>query len=1158
MWASVGAGLRAVFLSVVLAAVVPSIPAAAQTPASSPSIAKGATPDWVVARSMPAATAAREKHAQDGNAFLLSDWQVRGNPQGYESFFRLASKVVDRSGLESAGKIELSFDPRVEQVTLNFIHVIRDGKVIDRTTEASFIVVEHESDLNDGIISGEMKAIANLKDIRVGDIVDYATTYRETSKLWPGHYFSAFSVRYTDPLALRSIRILWPASQPPLRIKAINADVTFSERRDGDMIVREWSVLDPPITTGESNVPGWYPQYGDVELSSMASWADVAAWAVPLYSGDNSLPAEFEAKLDEIARKSPKAEDRLTDAVRFIEDNIRYVGEELGEGSYVPRTPRTVFERGYGDCKDKSLLLTIALRRLGIEAYPALVSTRPGFGLPDSLPSPLRFDHVIVRATLDGTVMWIDPTSTHSGGRGLAIVQSDLGYALPIRKGQAGLEEIKGYGDHAGAMNVLEQFAVDEDAKVPLTLHVETKYTDDQADWMRRHVAEKSVSGVSEANVKFYQDRFAGLVEAQPLEIRDDRDANVVTMIETYSLSKAAFDKDKILSKLVTRAYGLSDILPDRQNTPRRNPLVLSRFTAREHVIELQVKGRRIWPPDDIDERAEGILFTRKSVQVGDGIKMTYRLSMGANPAAAAARADAVYAVSDKLDNEKGMEFYLDKSSKSAPPPGGIDPAELAPFREDMQKVGELMTKPSEQDHLAALTILNAMGEKVKRPSSLAGLIDGMRGALLVTLNRIPAGKAALLSSVEQYQGNPDILRTLIAVQIDAGDTDGFLKTMKIAAKAQPGVMANFDRRWQQIVFQRIRALEPAKREAARDDFAVVLAEAGWGQTPRTAEGDMALDQAIGAQVRHGNLDAARALLARGPLAGDAANLAIDRRYQAIWPALEGARQDGFRKMLDHDVATAAEAAAKAPDDFSSVRRYIRALREAGRFAQAVDAGRRLAGMKAKIEVGGDDAFWFVNDYAYSLAEAGRVDEAIAQLDGLIALGIDQYPGLISQMINRAEILNFAGRHEQALKALQELDDKYARNASTYGKMWVWAGEACALRELGRAADAGAYDTKLAASGSENGGAMIMAAACRADTATIEKQLLDGLDNADERGRILGGFIHFRIRGFETPFTRKLMAVVDAVRARPAVKAKAATYGRPVDFYGSDATWSSF
>ncbi|MGC7532714.1 hypothetical protein ACPWML_27210, partial [Pandoraea pneumonica] len=78
--------------------------------------------------------------------------------------------------------------------------------------------------------------------------------------------------------------------------------------------------------------------------------------------------------------------------------------------------------------------------------------------------------------------------------------------------GQAALEHIEGFDEHAGRADVLEQFTVDETANTPLTLHVETRFTDARADNIRAIWSTKSAQSISESNLKFYRQRFPGIV----------------------------------------------------------------------------------------------------------------------------------------------------------------------------------------------------------------------------------------------------------------------------------------------------------------------------------------------------------------------------------------------------------------------------------------------------------------------------------------------------------------------------------------------------------------------------------------------------------------------------------------------------------------------
>ena len=1115
-------------------------------------IGREAVPAWVTPRAMPDMMPEQRRHVENGQAFLLVDTQVRGGDSGYVSVARLASKVVDRTGLENAGQISITFDPRIEDVAMGFVHIIRDGKVIDRTGDLQFSVVEREDDLDDGIVSGNLRAISNLKDVRVGDIVDYSVIRHTRSTLWPGHYFTTFTGRFSDPVPFRAIRILWPASRP-LTFKPENTAIRFAETQNGDMREWQWSAVNPPFGPGEDNVPAWYPQWGQVDVSSMTSWAQVAQWTAKLYVGDETLPPDYEKRLADIASKWPKAEDRLTQITRYVQDNIRYVGEEIGEGSYVPRRPSVVLTRGYGDCKDKSELLAVSLRRLGIDAVPALVSTTPGFDLPDRLPSPLMFDHVIVRVKLGGHVLWLDPTATHRGGRGLDIVPSDLGYALPILPDQTGLEKLSGYAAHAGAMDVLEQFAVDENAATAMTLHVETKYTGAQADWMRTRLAQRGQANISRQNLQFYQKRFAGLASAKDVEFRDDLDGNTLLMVEDYTLAKADFDKDKILSDLSTNAYAVKSLVPARQSGPRLQPLAMPGVVSRNQVIELKAVGRVPGVPDDVSMTADGLTYTRTSKLSGDTVRMTYHLEGDDREMVPASEADAIYAISDKIDDGADLTFHLDQSpapAKDDKPAGPLDRLKLAPYRDDLAKAAGLMQKTDQPSRIAALTIFNQVADKLERPSPEAGLVDGLKGATLAELGRNAAARQALESSIETYQDNAPVFQVLLGLQIADEDPGKLLETMRVALKYQPSVIADLSLDWVRYLAVHIHQLPKAQRDERGDDLCTILTGAKWHLTPRTEEGAAMLACAIEANLKRGDTAQARALLALKPGPGAMVRLAVDKRYAALWPDLSAAVNSGFKDSIAGEVAEAERAAKAAPEDFAAAKRYVTALRMVGEPEKAVAAGRALADRKNLIEASGDPAFWFVNEYAYALADAGQVDAALARFDGILALGVEANPVLVSQVINRAEVLASQGRSAEALAAYAEADQKYSDKASLFGKMWIWAGEACALRELNRADEANAFDAKLAEHPDENHGAITDAAACRGDVAAIEKQLLARLDDPIDRDQALAGFIQFRQPKHVPPIAAKREAVMKAARSSPAVQAKFKEYGRAVTFDG--------
>ena len=1048
--------------------------------------------------------------------------------------------------------------PSYERMVVNFVHLIRDGEVIDLTHEAQFRVVEHEGELDDGIVSGTLKAIANLRDVRVGDIVDYATTVHTRTTLWPGQAFYHFSQRYSDAIGLRTLRLVWPDAMMP-QYKSINSDIAFTMRKTADGTEWEWTAQDPPALQLEDDVPATAFQWGRVDVSTMKDWASLARWASGQYRGDDSLPDDFAARLDAIAKASSAPGERLTAAARYVQDNIRYVGEELGEGSYVPRRPKVVLSRAYGDCKDKSLLLAVALRRLGIDAVPALVSTRGGERLPDRLPSPLEFDHVIVRAVVDGKVLWIDPTGTHRGGRGIEIVPSDLGFALPIRDGQTTLEAITGYGEHAGRVTVLEQFFVDEEAaEVPLTLHVETRYTAARADGMRATLAVQSAKAVSDANLKFYHERFPGMVESKSLVFEDDRDTNVLKVIENYTMPRAAFVSAKIPAKLITRAYLLRGKLPDRQANPRIQPLAIADHRSFEQTIELHVKNRVLDPLDDIDAKSGAIAFSRRTTRLPDGLSILYRLETGASDVVPASDAERVYALSDQVKDETGIEFYLEKSGRPAAAPLGVDAAVWASIKPDMEKIGPLMQKTDQDSRIAALSLLVIAAAKVPHPSPAAGMLDGLKGALLSDLQRPQAALVALQSGTAQYDGNPQVFHLWIAYELDLGTGETIARAMERTRNVQPAIISTLDRRWVEIALQKAQRLAPDKRETVREDMCITLVRAGWQQAPRTLIGDTLLGCAITAYSLRGDLPAARGDLAKDPPTDTLLTLAIDRCHQALWREIDRMAGGRFRGSLEHEADRAAVAATAAPKDYQVVTRQMKTLRALGRFQEALAAGKALASDRAQIEIAGSDAFRLVNEYAQNLRALGRTDEAIAALDGILTLGIDRYPELASLAINRAETVIATDRYQAGLDSLAALETQHIDQLSAYGKMWVWANKVCALRGLSRDEEANAAATKLAVKPDDNWSAATAAAACRDDSKAIAAMLITRLQNSDERPEALGLFISFDTHEAHTPFEQAMREAMAKARAMPDVQAEFEKVGRAVRYAGTTQGWSEF
>lgn len=223
----------------------------------------------------------------------------------------------------------------------------------------------------------------------------------------------------------------------------------------------------------------------------------------------------------------------------MVQDTIRYVSIAIDQGSYIPRPVDAIVHDGFGDCKDKSTLLVAILRRLGVEAYPALTDAINGYGLPDLLPSPNDFNHMIVLIRYDGKDYWIDPTMSHQGGRFPNIWHPNYGYALPITEGGENLLKIASTPADSPTIDATEHFIFDQQT-AKYVFHVDAIYTENEADFLRQIISTQGQSKFSDDILAFYKKSYPDLEQSRNINIADDRDINKITLSEEYRFSNGS------------------------------------------------------------------------------------------------------------------------------------------------------------------------------------------------------------------------------------------------------------------------------------------------------------------------------------------------------------------------------------------------------------------------------------------------------------------------------------------------------------------------------------------------------------------------------------------------------------------------------------------
>lgn len=463
---------------------------------------------------------------------LLEDHQVRVVGANVDEYFRDVRKVLTSAGVQNASEISIDFDPSFERLVIHDVVLMRDGKRIDELTREEVRIIEKETDSDDRIYDGQLTALLFLKDVRAGDVIDYSWSLEGSNPLLGGRYAGEFDFSATVPTRLIRHRLIWPALRPLHTSKP----ATVEHRSGTDVYV--WQRRDVAATDSEDSTPDWYDAFETLQVSEYGSWSEVAKWADALFRVDEPSHAAIVSLANEIEAAHPDRDGRIVAAIRFVQDDIRYLGIEMGRGSHEPRQPSVVLAQRYGDCKDKALLLAALLRQLGVQSWPALVNTKMRQRLDEYLPSPFLFDHVITEVADGGKIYWIDGTLSDQGGTLSTIDTPSDERAFIVRPDSTGLTPIviRTHGTIAVEEVISPATTSASGANPTHVLAVTSTYSGRDADELRSKLAAESLADVAKDHLNRYAADHPRIEALGAPSIDDDRLRNVIVLRERYTI----------------------------------------------------------------------------------------------------------------------------------------------------------------------------------------------------------------------------------------------------------------------------------------------------------------------------------------------------------------------------------------------------------------------------------------------------------------------------------------------------------------------------------------------------------------------------------------------------------------------------------------------
>ena len=643
----------------------------AATATTAPTIDFSAAAPWVKPATLPETA---ELPATASVNYLLADHQVNISQSGEQgskrTYLHYAMQATSEQGLSNVSEIELSFQPAFENLTLHHISVTRDGKVLNRLQQDKLKLFQREDDLKNKIYQEQWTVLAILEDVRVGDIVDYSYSIVGSNPVLGDKYFGRSPLSWGVPLEKSSFRLIDKADSK-VSFRQVNTTVTPNKvSRNGlDEYTLVQHKIDP--VREDDYTPVWHNDYAYIEYSQYANWQEVNQWAQQLYQLDMSLPDELKTIIKAQQQSSDQGSDQsfeqdklltVAKTTQWIQDNVRYFGIELGANSHLPSSPATTFDRRYGDCKDKTVLLIAVLKQLGIKAYPALVSTTETKTMTELLPSPGAFDHVIVNFEHQGKTYWVDGTMSNQRGTFEQMSFPDFAWSLVVAEDGHQLTEMLPLSKQQllGTIKGKDTITIGKLAKNN-QLTVNKTYSGYRAEQMRSYFDSVGITAASQDFLDYYVRQYKNIAMTTPVKVIEGADGSSLSIEAHYTIS--AFENVAQSRNLLT-LYPTSIIeslqLPDIRQ--RHAPFSLPYHLGVEQTIEIISDDKQsiVWPGDLDNKEAKNPWFdyARKVSKKDQNIVIHYTYNSLATEVAADKFAE-YEAKLDDIDGSLGYSLWL-------------------------------------------------------------------------------------------------------------------------------------------------------------------------------------------------------------------------------------------------------------------------------------------------------------------------------------------------------------------------------------------------------------------------------------------------------------------------------------------------------------------
>lgn len=349
---------------------------------------------------------ASESHIVEKSTVLWKFQSDGTNRHEISASIRVQSSVA----VQRFGILTFQYEKSYETMEVDYVRVRKpDGSVVTTPPDDIQDTPAKVAQLAPYYTDQREKQVP-VKGLAIGDTVEFKCSWQQTKTVVPGQFWLSFQFSRDEIILEQKVEIKVPRERT---VKVKSPEFLPKVSEEGGQRIYTWNRANlfkkplPKVDFAQLAMRGRLPG-PDIQLTTFQSWGELGHWYYELQKERTTPTPEIRERAADLTRNMTDSESKSKAIYNYVSENYRYIGIAFGSGRYQPHFAGEVLANQYGDCKDKHTLFAALLAAVGIQAYPALISSSRD--LDQDVPYPGQFDHLIAVIPQGNQMIWLDTT----------------------------------------------------------------------------------------------------------------------------------------------------------------------------------------------------------------------------------------------------------------------------------------------------------------------------------------------------------------------------------------------------------------------------------------------------------------------------------------------------------------------------------------------------------------------------------------------------------------------------------------------------------------------------------------------------------------------------------------------------------------------------